>query len=297
MPLTVRPLTIEDHDEVTRLCETVWGGNDYVPDTFPRWIDSPLVSVVGIFQSSELAAICALEQVKDTTIAWVEGLRVKENQREKGLAKRVVAEIAAVAREKGVRTLWYATSSANEASMAVALRSGFHLADSVGYFRIYKPYPEHPKPSLAYVPLEVGSARLHEILMENPELIESTTIPCAWEFDFRSRAGLERLSSRTAFKVVIDGTGAALAAYCRVDRKRKDELTAAFTLFSRDRSIFVDVLSRMIDEAEAVGADRAVFFLGPRCADWALSTGLVTEEFVGRKFLLYELNPLADPGS
>ncbi len=295
MPRLLRDLTIEDHDQVNELCLTVWDGNDYVPKTFPIWLENPLVSVMGLLQDDELVAICALELVPDTTIAWVEGLRVKESHRQKGLAREIVHHISKLAEEKGVRTLWYATSSRNEASMAVAMHAGFRLADSVGYFRLYKPFPDHPKPSLAYIPLEVDDDRLHEILMTNPDLIESTTIPLAWEFDFRSKEGLARLSKKTNFKVVIGENGDTLALYCRVDRQRNEELTAAFTLFARDRSIFVDVLSRAIDEAITVNADRAVFFLGPRASEWALASGYVTEEFVGRRFLLYELNPAAAP--
>ena len=47
----------------------------------------------------------------------------------------------------------------------------------------------------------------------------------------------------------------------------------------------------MIDQAETIGADRAVFFLGPRVTKWALDLGYVADEFVDRKFLLYEVNP------
>lgn len=285
---------MDDHEQVRELCTTIWQGNDYVPQRFPLWLDNPLVSVMGLLQDDELMAICTLELVPDTTIAWVEGLRVKESQRERGYAKELVGHIAKMAAEKGVRTLWYATSNRNEASMTVAKRAGFRLADSVGYFRLYKPFPEHPKPSLAYIPLEVNGERLHEILMTNPELVESTTIPCAWEFDFRSKEGLVRLSEKTNFKVVIGEKGEALALYFRVDRQRNEEITAAFTIFARDRAIFVDVLSRTLDEAGTADADRAVFFLGPRVTEWALASGYVTEEFVGRRFLLYELNPAAE---
>ncbi|TFF95642.1 GNAT family N-acetyltransferase [Candidatus Thorarchaeota archaeon] len=297
MPQTLRALDMDDHPQVEVLSEGVWSGNDYVPDRFPIWVKDQNVSVFGILEGDELIAICALELVPGTTIAWAEGLRVKEGHREKGLAKKLVQHIKGIADEHGVRTLWYATSSRNEPSMAVAERVGFRLADSVGYFRLYRPFPDHPKPSLSYIPLEVDSDRLYDILLNNPELVESTTIPMAWEFDFRSKEGLERLSEKTQFKVVFDGNGDALSLYCRVDRKRKEELTSAFTLFARDRSIFIDVLSRMIDEAASANADRAVFFLGPRATEWALASGYVTEEFVDRKFLLYEYNPAAESGA
>jgi hypothetical protein len=53
------------------------------------------------------------------------------------------------------------------------------------------------------------------------------------------------------------------------------------------------MIARSIDEADVLGADRAVYFLGPRATEWALTLGYVDEEFFGRRFLLYEIN-LAD---
>jgi predicted GNAT family acetyltransferase len=219
---------------------------------------------------------------------------VKEEYRQRGLAKDLVNHLVEKAKSTGVRTLWYATSSRNEASQRVALALGFREADKVGYFRMYKPYPPHQKPSLTYIPLSVDAGRLHELLLQNPDLIESTTIPAAWEFEFKSRVGIERLSKKTEFRVIVSDEGIAHALYFRINRQRKDETTAAFTIFATDRSLFVDVLARTIDEAVSINADRAVYFLGPRSTEWALATGFVGEEFIGRQFLLYEINPIAE---
>ncbi len=295
MPSTLRELTIEDQEQVNLLCQTVWEGNDYVPETFPRWVEDPLATTLGIFEGEELVCMSNLELVRDTSIAWVQGLRVKDGFRHKGYGIRITEAIIERARENRVRTLWYATSSQNEASQGVAEKTGFHKADSVGYFRLYTPYPNHPKPSSSIIPLKVNPERVFELLSLNPDLIPSTTIPLAWEFDFKSLEGLERLGKHTEFKVVIDDAGIAQALYCRVDRHRKDELTAAYTVFSTDRAIFVDIMSRILDEVITSKADRAVFFLGPGptewATEWALGLGYVDEEFFGRRFLLYEKNP------
>lgn len=293
MPADPVLLKIEDHEQVKELCATVWDGNDYVPTAFPHWITDSHFQTAGIFEGNELVAIAALEFVPETTIAWVIGLRVKEEYRQRGLAKTLTDYLVKRATDAGIRTLWYATSSRNEASQKVALKLGFREADKVGYFRLYDPYPPHQKPSLSYIPLKVNAERLYEILQHNPELVESTTIPFAWEFEFTSREGLERLARKTEFRVIVGDDGIAHALYFRLNRMRNEETTAAFTIFATDRSIFVDVLARTIDEAVSQRADRAVYFLGPRTTEWALATGFVTEEFIGRQFLLYEINPIA----
>ncbi len=287
----IRDLTIDDYEHIKTLCETIWEGNDYIPDIFPAWVDNPNGKTIGFFVDDELLAIGNLEKIKDTDIAWIQGLRVKDGHREKGYATVITSDLVRHAGYLGIRHLWYATSSKNEASMRVAEKCGFHIADSTGYFRIYKPYPDHSKPSQGIVPLVVSPERLFELLTINQELVESRTFPLAWHFEFKTQDGLNRLLENAVTKIVLDDSGKAQGLYCFVERKRKDERTAAFTVFAADRAVFVDIMSRMIDEAETINADRAVFFLDPRVAEWALGLGYVEDEFIGRKFLLYELNP------
>jgi RimJ/RimL family protein N-acetyltransferase len=292
MPTSIRELTLKDHEYINVLSQTIWNGNDYVPEAFPKWVSNPLTRTIGLFEAEELVAFGNIEKVVDTDNAWIQGLRVKEGHREKGHATTITTALIDIAKELNIKYLWYATSSRNESSMRVAEKCGFHEADRTGYFRIYKPFPEHSKPSLGIVPLEVSPERLHELLIENPNLVESSTYPLAWHFDFKTRDGLTRLLSDAVVKVVVDESGKVTGLYSQIERGRNEEKTAAFTVFATDRSVFVDIMSRMIDQAETVGADRAVFFLGPRATEWALDLGYVADEFVDRKFLLYELNPV-----
>lgn len=289
-----RRLTIEDYDEVKSLSKTIWEGNDYVPESFPKWVNDPKATTLGIFDGNELVALLNLERIENTSIAWVQGLRVKDGHRDKGYATQLTKAIVEIAKEKGVRTLWYATSSRNQASQHVAENSGFSLIESNGYFRLYHPYPDHPKPSPSIIPLQINANRLHEILIENPDLVNSTVFPLAWEYDFKTLEGLRRLTKDALIKVIIDEAGYVVGVYCMTTRKRNDELTVSYTVFTTDRSIFIDIISRTIDEAATLKADRAVYFLGPRASEWAFSLGFIDEEFRDRKFLLYELNPVVD---
>ena len=294
MPSKLRELTIKDQIQVDSLCATIGDGNDYVPTAFPTWANDPHDNVIGIFEGKELVALCNLGTIDGTNIAWVQGLRVREASQQKGYGTKITEAIVQLAREKQVRTLWYVTGSQNEGSQKVAERLGFHKANSVGYFRLQTPFPDHPRPSPSIVPLKASPSRLFDILIENPDLVQSATMPLAWEFDFNSLDGLKRLGKQTTFKVIIDEAGIAQGLYYVVNRRRPDEFTVACTVFATDRAVFVDIMSRILDEVIASKADRAVFFLGPGPTEWAFSLGYVGEEFIGRRFLLYEKNPVEE---
>jgi GNAT superfamily N-acetyltransferase len=290
MQSNIRELFLEDQTQVDKLCETVRSGNDYVPAVFPRWVSNPLSTTLGLFEDNELVAFGNIEKLEDTNTAWIQGLRVEAGHREKGLATTVTGALIEIAKKLEIKHLWYATSSRNQASIKVADRCGFRIADRTGYFRIYKPFPAHSRPSPSIIPMTVTPERLYELLTENPDLVKSNTLPLAWHFDFKTLEGLTRLLSDALIQAVVDESGRMLGLYCLIERKKQEETTAAFTVFATDRSVFVDIMSRMIDLAESRGADRAVFFLGPRVTEWALGLGYVADEFVDRKFLLYELN-------
>jgi GNAT superfamily N-acetyltransferase len=293
MTSNIREILIEDQDQVNILCKTIWEGNDYVPGIFSIWVQNPLARTMGLFDDNELVAMGTIEKTEGTNIAWIQGLRVKDGYRLKGHATSITRALVDIAKELGITHLWYATSSKNEASMKVAEKSGFHRADQTGYFRLFKPFPLHSKPSPSIVPLKASPDRLYEILVVNPDLVESSTFPLAWHFDFKTLEGLSRLLKDASIRVVVDETGVARGLYCHVERReRVNENTIAFTVFATDRSVFVDIMSRMIDEATSIHADRAVFFLGPWATEWALDLGYMAEEFVDRKFLLYEMNPV-----
>ncbi|MGY5864433.1 MAG: GNAT family N-acetyltransferase [Candidatus Thorarchaeota archaeon] len=288
MSESLRELTIDDQQSVDSLCETIWEGNDYVPTVFPRWVSTQDSHTLGLFEDNELIAIGNIEKTEGTTIALVQGLRVKDTHREKGYATKVTNALSELAKEKGMTTLWYATSSRNNVSISVALKTGFTQVATTGYFRLYNPFPDHAKPSQSIVPLQVNPERLFELLEINPDIVKDDKFPLAWQFDFKTIEGLTRLTSRAINKVVIDEVGNPQAVYCVTERERKEEKTSAYTVFATDRAIFVDIMSRMIDESETAGVDRAVFFLGPNTTEWAQDLGYVTEEFTGRRFLLYE---------
>ncbi|MFX1542475.1 MAG: GNAT family N-acetyltransferase [Promethearchaeota archaeon] len=284
----LRDLKLSDHPAVNDLCMGIWGGRDYVPDSFPKWIENDLNYPIGIFSGDVLQAIGNLEVKSGKESGWVKGLRVRESQRRKGLASRLVDEMILRAKKEGLDYLRYATSSRNIASMKVAENLGFELKNGVCYFRLEPPFPPHPAPSPNIIPLYVGHDRLHDILATS-DLIPGDTFAVRWEFHNKDVISLESiLESETAHLVFGDnGKAESLTFFSSFDRN--GQRTTAFSIFSTNRSIFVDVLSRALDYLESTKTERAAFFLGPRVEEWVEFTIPVPKEFAGRRFLLYEM--------
>jgi hypothetical protein len=117
-----------------------WGGWDYMPRAWPRWIDAPdgvlLVGVVGgdgtiDAEGATLAAGTVVAVVRlampAAGEAWLEGIRVEPRVRATDVATDLqVAELHWAA-ANGARIVRYATSARNEGSMRLGARGGFEL--------------------------------------------------------------------------------------------------------------------------------------------------------------------------
>jgi len=134
----VRRARADDHDAVMAFATQTWGGWDYMPHAFPRWLDASdgvmLVGVVGQHglldadgRRLEQGQVVAIVRVAmpATGEAWLEGIRVDPKVRGMDVATDLqVAEFAwAVA--NGAHVIRYATSARNEGSHRLGARGGF----------------------------------------------------------------------------------------------------------------------------------------------------------------------------
>jgi GNAT superfamily N-acetyltransferase len=286
----IRALHISDHDDVRDLCMGLWGERDYIPNRFPQWIDCDYMHPFGVFQNNRLAAIGALQVTPEIKKAWIKGLRVKSESQRKGLGYRITEHLMDYARQIGVKTLRYGTSTRNKASMRLAEKLGFKLVNSVSYLRLEPPFPEHPTPSPSFVPLEIGPDRFHEIMTKSPDLIESETFAFSWEFYNKDTEGIRQATEIGKVRVVIGDTGEANTIFLSRSGLRNDMRTSVYSVFAKNRSVFVDVFSRILDELEETKSDRGAFFLGPRAEEWVQYMVDIPEEYRGRRFVLYEVS-------
>ena len=290
MPEQFRDLQLSDEGSVRELCKDIWEGNDYVPDRFSSWIKEDNSNPVGLFVDGKLVALGNLETAPDVPVAWVKGLRVNTNHRHEGHGTKLVEHMIDLARKKGVKKIRYATSSRNAPSVHLAKNLGFAIANSIGYFRLSNPYPQHPAPSPITVPLVVNSERLHKVLSSTPELVDSGTLPLLWEFEDKEPEGLVRLENRTEFKLIVGDEGNAKGLFYGASVERNGSKTATYSVFATDRGVFIDIMARILEELDNSGADRAVFFLGPRATEWAPSLLIVPDDYLDRRYILLELS-------
>ncbi len=286
MNLHMRALVEEDLEQVKHVSLSVWE-DDYVPDNFITWVSDQYWIPLGIFEKSSLLGFISLQLIPNANHAWIKALRIHANHQNEGLGTRLTEFLIKKAQEHGVKRLWYATSSRNTASQRIAEKNGFTLINKVGYFRLDRPFPPHQTPSPNIELLDTNIDRIIEYLTVYPDLMPTDTVPTGWHFETKDQDGLKRIEQKTKFKIVlIDGIPVALRY--AFFRERRDVKSVICSIYATDRSVFVDLVARSLEEYENSEVDRIVFFLGPNATEWSQTLGVIPEEYMDRKFILYE---------
>ena len=153
MKLLVRPVTMADQPAIVGISSRIWGGHDYVPMFFERWVSEGGFwagvlrnRLVGYGKATELAP----------GEWWLEGLRVDPDCRSRGIGKELSRQVVHRTLEKRPVSLRLATADVNQESV--------HIIQSVMGFKPYAKYrfylgaPRKPRPGPQLVALAVAGA-------------------------------------------------------------------------------------------------------------------------------------------
>lgn len=127
--LTLRPVRPTDRERVLEITADVWGGRDYLPEVFDRWVSDPSAS----FQAAELeGVVVGVQRLRPIGpgLAFYEGLRVAPSHRRRGVARAMLRLALEQARQAGFREVRLYTGSPEAAEL---FRSeGFRLLVECG---------------------------------------------------------------------------------------------------------------------------------------------------------------------
>ncbi|MFX1369850.1 MAG: GNAT family N-acetyltransferase, partial [Promethearchaeota archaeon] len=248
----------------------------------------------GRFEGDELISLCALEIRQSAGVAYISGLRTREGRRREGHGLHLTKELMNAAKKMGVKDLRYMTSSMNVASMGLAEQLGFSLVDEVGFYFLNTPFSPHPSPRESFKPKTVTADELYEILRRS-NLVPNKHLPYDHEFHAKTLGSLRRIGESTEFRVVSDEGGKPAALYYRNPlTERGGETRTTYAVYCINRTIFVDMMARIVEEAKELGVTRAGFLMCPNGIEWVSSLGYVDSElgpwpgeYLDRRLLLY----------
>lgn len=128
-----RILTDEYYNEVKDLCKNIWGGNDYIPKIFHKWISEKEGCFIGLFKDNKLVGLGKYTILIDRQ-GWLEGLRIHPDYRGHGYANLISDKLLDIAKEdlknNIITNIGMCTHKDTTASIHMMTNRGFKLEQS-----------------------------------------------------------------------------------------------------------------------------------------------------------------------
>lgn len=122
--LEIRSAIPEDKEAVLRFCQQTWEWGDYIPHVWDAWFNDPSGKlIVGILEDLPVAVVHLKTLAPGE--AWLEGLRVAPEWRERGAAEAIARYCIGMALETGAFVVRFMTLASNTLASKIGTKLGF----------------------------------------------------------------------------------------------------------------------------------------------------------------------------
>ncbi len=125
--LVVRPARASDRDAVIEISKHIWGGLDYLPHAWDKWLEDPNGGLLTVLLGDEPVGVSKVTLLSPGEV-WLEGLRLHPKLHGRGLTKQINRVSFREAMKHNPKSVRYATSIGNAASRHLGEIRGFWLA-------------------------------------------------------------------------------------------------------------------------------------------------------------------------
>ncbi len=122
--MRIRRARIEDKDQILRISKTIWDGHDYIPDVVDEWLTDMEGEFTVLEDEGEVRAFAKFTFL-DTGYAWLEGIRVDSNFRNRGYANEITKYYIELAKKLNVNSVKFSTYYENYGSIKSGEKHGF----------------------------------------------------------------------------------------------------------------------------------------------------------------------------
>lgn len=206
-----KKLTVGDRVRILEISKDIWEGDDYINKVLDEWLKTG--EFFGLFVDGLLVGFARFISF-DRDRGWLHGLRVALNEQGKGYGKQITMKIIRVARNAGMKELFFSTYFGNEASIK--------LNESLGFKKIAEytnmEYEIKPGDTTGMVPVNDPNIKFKNESWESwlrlPNGFENTSVFLKNPYSFEIEGTKIRLSDNYEYENGIDITTIEVTGEC-----------------------------------------------------------------------------------
>ncbi|MGY5873667.1 MAG: GNAT family N-acetyltransferase [Candidatus Thorarchaeota archaeon] len=253
----MRPLKESDIPDIIEISKTTWNGHDHLPNIITEWLDNPLCHPYVLDNEGVVIGVGNVRVIDEGMTGWLEGLRIHEDVRQKGLAKKLTDHLFNVARQIRVQRIRLVTSGDNVAPQRLAQSIGL---DPVYTWQVFWKDIRTAKWKFDKIPMkEIQAKELKSNIKEYPELFAmpdnpnpySQSILRHWDVFETTDQNIIDIGEHASFHFGNAGTEAVLSIAGKEPSRYGPEW--CFTLYATSKETFLSGLSKNLEVAQEQG--------------------------------------------
>ena len=123
-----------DKKDVLNFCQNTFSWGDYIHEVWDNWINEGNLIVIDDDQIPVSMAHAGF--YPDEKMIWIEGIRVNNNFRKKGLAQKMICYFESNAKSQGFEISRMLIASENNPSLTLAKKLGYQIISKWNYFSL-----------------------------------------------------------------------------------------------------------------------------------------------------------------
>ena len=139
----IRNSTPSDKNQILSFCKNTFSWGDYINEVWDSWEKDD--GLVIIEDDKTAIAICHGVKYQNEKMLWIEGIRVKENYRNNGIATRFIRYFEKIAIDSGIKHVNMLIETENISSLNLAKKLEYKIISEWNYFSLPSKNNSHRK--------------------------------------------------------------------------------------------------------------------------------------------------------
>ena len=160
----IRNSTPSDKNQILSFCKNTFSWGDYINEVWDSWEKDD--GLVIIEDDKTAIAICHGVMYQNEKMLWIEGIRVKENYRNNGIATRFIRYFEKIAIDSGIKHVNMLIETENISSLNLAKKLEYKIISEWNYFSL-------PSKNNSHMKIKFESIDINELNFKGMRFVDS----------------------------------------------------------------------------------------------------------------------------
>ncbi len=246
----LRPLKESDIPDIVEISKTTWGGHDHLPHLIGEWLENSLCYPYVFETEEKVIGVANIRIIDEGKTGWLEGLRVHEDVRQKGLGQKMTNHLVDISKTLDVQRLRLVTSGDSIAPIRLAASIG--MKQMLLFQVFWKGYRRKVTWRNKSIKVEqIEPEDVPQFIEKHPDLMPLDALLFHWDVFDATAKKIKDIGKSAQYFAGSSDLGATLTVSGTQPSSYGPEW--CFTLYATSPEAFLSGLSKNLEVSQEIG--------------------------------------------